>query len=304
MATSPQPITRRPKRQDPLMGKSGRDVLALFGRYHYLTSRQVSRARGWESFHQYAQKQLTELTRAGYLVMENWLEKSPPRGNNEYVWSLTEKGRSALRDMDVPVRPRIKQDHHRAQRFINHTHAVGDVLIACDLAAQQVDGLDVLELWHEQDLQRRAGKVVIAGRTENLVFDGLVAFGLPQGVAPVAFEIDMGTEDRLDKWLPKVRRLIAYNQGPFQGDFAEFGYKGFQVAVYVRSKKQPSPVRTEYLLRWTEEELERSGKKAWGPFFRFSPIDPRECDPGSWITAPHWVSPFDRSPRPLLEVAR
>lgn len=298
VTTMAKPLTRQ---TDPLMSKSARNVLVLFGRYHYLTSKQVAHAMGWDAFVQYAQKQLTALTRSNYLAMENHLEQPKLKGAPERVWTLTQKGRQALSDMDIIVRPRIKHDPERAQLFMRHTHAITDVLISCDLGAEAL-GVDMVELWHDQDLKRQPAKVTLPDGTKGTITpDGLTVFGIDQQSYPVAWEVDMGTEDRLGQWLPKIRRLMAYNQGVFQ---EQFPYDGFRVAVYVRSKRQPPATRLQNLLKWTEDELTAQKRRTWGPFFLFTCLDPVETDPADWLSVPHFRSPFDATPRPLLEVAR
>jgi hypothetical protein len=287
--------------RDPLMSKSARSVLSLFPRYHYLTSKQIAHALGWDTFVQYAQKQLTLLTRAGYLAMENHLERATLKGSPEMVWTLTEKGRKAVTEMGLLVRPRIHHDPHKAQLFMQHTHAVSDVLIACDLGAEALD-LTLLELWHDQDLKRQPAKVTLMDGTKGTVTaDGMTVFNIPKGTFPILWEVDMGTEDRIGQWLPKIRRLMAYNDGVFQ---EQFRYPGFQVAIYVRSKRQPSTTRLQNLLSWTEDELTSTRRKGWGKVFRFTAIDPAESDPASWLTSPIFTSPFEGASRPLLEVVR
>lgn len=167
-------------------------------------------------FGQYAQKQLTALTRANYLAMEN-------HGASERVCTLTQKGRQALADMDIIARPRIKNDPERQQLFMRHTHTITP--------------------------------------------DGLTIFRVLQRASPIAWEVDMGTEEWLDQWLPKIRRLMAYNRGVFQ---EQFSYDGFRVAVYVRSKRQSSRTRLQTLLKWTEDELIVQKRLAWGSFFLFT----------------------------------
>lgn len=289
---------------DPLATKPGREILSSFARYHYLTGRQVTRLLYSPGSRKFALHNLKLLTDAGYLQMANYLIKNPPTQSPERVWSLTSLGRRALEGLGIRPTHRIHLDPRRMQWFMDHTEAINDCLIAVERYSRETEGVELSALAHEQDLQRRAVKVTLPdGNKTNVTMDGFAVLRIPaeRVEVPIGLEVDRGTEDRLDKWLPKINALMAMMAGPYQ---EAFGYSSLTIAVYVRSIKKPTVYRVNDLLKWTEDELTKQRRRSWGSFFLFSGIDPRECTPEQWVTTPHWVSPFDRTPRPLLEVAR
>lgn len=282
------------------MHQPGRTVLAVVGRYHYITARQVTRLLGWQTFAPYANLWLKNLTEDRYLVCANWIEKGPTAGGPEMVWSLTQRGRTALQALDIIVSPRIHQSPERAQLFMHHTQAVGDVLIACERYANQTAGVEMLELFHDQDLQRRAVKVQVPGfeKPTNVAQDGLTVFKIGDVAFPIGWEVDRATEHR-DKWQAKVAALIEFGRGPYQQAFHN---ESLRVAVYVRSgmRSVSSEQRARQLVDWTQDALEGANKRQWGEFFAITCVDPVTVEPEYFLRGPHWVSPFERAYKPLL----
>jgi hypothetical protein len=299
-ATTP---TRATTRKDPLMHAPGRRLLEAIGRYHYLTSRQVSRLLGWETFHQYSQLWLKKLTDAGYLTMANWIEKGPSAGGAERVWSLTTRGYTTLRDLGIQPGIRIHHSPGRAQIFMLHTQAIGDTLIAVDRYAQTTPNVHLVEFLHDQDLSRRAVKVQVpnAEKPTYVNQDGFTVLQLGVPKAAIGWEIDRATEKR-DKWQAKVAALVAFASGPYQ---EAFGFKSLRVAVYIRPHevKITPDKRLTQLMTWTEESLTASNQRQWGEFFAFTVVDPAQVEPVCFLRGLHWVSPFVREYKPLIPEA-
>lgn len=282
------------------MGLSERRILEAVGRYHYVTSNHMTRLFGWETSPEYSRLILKKLTDSGHLVKANWIDNGVNPGNKERVWSLTTKGRNALRASGVTVAPRLHHISERAQLFMLHTQAVNDVLIACERYVAETDGVDLLEFFHDLDLQRRAVKVQVPGfdKMTNVNQDGLTVFSINGTPDAYGWEIDRGTEQRA-QWQAKVLALIAFAGGPYQKAFAQ---KTFTVAVYVRSHlaSVSSGSRARQLVEWTEDALTRANKLQWAPFFAITCEDPAKVEPAFFLRSPHWVSPFERSYKPLL----
>jgi hypothetical protein len=297
-----------PNRQqsDLLSHKSPRDVLEVVGRYHFITALQVTRLLYKPSYHNYSQKILKQLTDAGYLTNVNWIPKGKSPGWPEFVWSLTGKGRNALKDLGITVGERIQHSPERSQLFMLHSQAVNDTLISAELFARDNPTVFLSGFEHEQTLQRRAIRVPLEkDRPTTVTPDGWTHFTIGKSPGAILWEVDRGTEDRT-AWQTKVRAIVALLKGRESLYNKLFGNDPVQVAVVVRSsasyRTRGPEHRVPELLSWTELIL--GDQRQWAPFFSFTPIDPVEVSPTEFFIGKHWFNPLSTEPKSLIPAER
>lgn len=274
--------------------KPHRDVLAMVGHYHWVTSLQVQRYLGYAN-KQYGNKLLKELTQAGYLSDANWVpkaQKSP--GNPPTVWSLTPRGGKALASMGIEVDRRITYSVDRSQSFMAHTNAVNDALIACELFALEQPAVELIGFLHEETFKREQ---------INPKPDGWVSYRIGDREGALLLEIDRGTEGKR-KWIEKVVAYMDFIEGP-QSRYKALGDpERVQVAVVVRTNPtqriKDAQERCAELIDWTEQALGSD----LGPLFAFTDVDPVLVSPTTFFTGPHWFSPHDTQAMALIPKER
>ena len=95
-------------------------ILRSFGRYHYLTARQVARLYYAASSLTHVQEKLKRLTDAGYLRI-NFRYREGRSGSSPYIYSLTLKGRRFVEMLGIEVAYRPTPSEQRAYKALFST---------------------------------------------------------------------------------------------------------------------------------------------------------------------------------------
>jgi len=226
-------------------------------------------------------------------------------GVNPRVWTFTESGRQYLKENGQTELPRI---HHRRrpQPFVlDHTIAVNESLITCELLSTRSDGVIELlglrsdEMLHKMPIEIRLDE----GKKANVIPDGWVQYGLGESRLSLCLEVDRATEDR-DHWRGKIAGYIKALTGdpsPYQ---ERFGTRGARVLTIVRPKDQRAVISPEKRLSdlktWTELELTAQGKQNWAGIFPLTIAAPEELDPRIFFGSPLWIVPFGTGKEPVI----
>jgi hypothetical protein len=272
-------------------GVPGDKILRALGRYHLLTRAQLTRLLYRQTSDTFVGEHLTRLTRLGYLRMERMPLLIPVGGTPGY-WTLREAGRRYLLTAGVLLPP-VKHAPLASPYHLRHLLALNDTLIALERLARTEPCLAIERVRHDRDLRREAPRVVLPdGRRTRVVPDAWIDLVVADEPMGIALEVDCGTEsDR--QWRQKVDGLIALAAGPYRD---ALGADSMTVATLVVGDAR----RFADLVRWTEAELVRLGKRHWSTLFWFTAAAPESIEPAALYLAPRWVCPFAPHLRPLL----
>lgn len=276
-------------------------ILRAFGRYHYLTARQVTRLHYAASSLTHVQEKLKRLTDAGYL-RTNFRYREGRSGSSPYIYSLSLQGRRVLEKLGMEVTYRPTPSEQRAYKalFFDHTIAVNDVLIAVERLARQRNDVELLALKAERELKRLGSRVPLGSGEQVWVhLDGWFTLQFDESPWPTGLELDRGTEQQR-RWRKKVTALLTWHRQVYP---ELFGMSALTIMVVIVPPDAVSrDKRLAELLYWTEQELTTLGQIREGQRFYFTTQNPSETDPEEFFFAPLWFCPFDKTPRPLLEV--
>ncbi len=296
---------------------SDEKVLRAIGRFHYLTSTQLTWLLFSKNSHSYTSESLTRLTRANYLE-KTIMPREGEYGRAKSVWSLLTKGRTYLEGLGISLLPRVSHRAERSHTYHKHLKSINDTGIACEALARE-GHVFIDSAIHERVFHRTPERVdIILGDKKVLatpvIADGWVDFRY--GVRDRTccwIELDRATE-HVPFWVKKILRIIEYFES---GGYEErFGTDSMTVMVVV----VPDPGvdaahRRDQLIRWTEQVLEKRGYRDsdWPDVFRFAAVDPGmmnpvefdppACTPQEFFFGRHWLTPFSDVPRALLEGA-
>ncbi len=313
-----QPTSRRYRSDDyqrtkarqqaaPLEFAPGRAILFALGRYGYLTAEQVRRLLYAPGSATFVTQWLKALKHAGLAHDDNWLRLNST-GKNPRVWTFTNKGRRELLERQATELPRAV--HLRAPQpwILEHTIAVNETLVTCELLTRRTGGVfPLLGLRSDELLHKAPITVQQDGKRFDVVPDGWVAYGF-QGAPYRTFciEVDRGTEVST-KWRSKIRAYVAALSGDPSPYKQTFGYSSTTVMTVVRPKEgvriEPAEKRIADLKKWTELELAALGKRSqsWARVFRFTLLAPEETDPRIFFGSHSWEMPFQTAKSPLWE---
>ncbi len=268
--------------------------LQAFGRYHYLTARQVTNLYYKPTSFTTVQARLKKLSDNEYLLplmLPTIKVKSP------YVYTLTAKGRQYLEELGMElalVSFRPSREHVKGYQFFSHTLAVNDVLIALEALSRVVSSLVVEEMLHDLALKHDPPYLSVGaqkGKKIAVVPDAWIDLLIKRGGSEnesrvcIWLELDQGTVS-VKPLKKKVNDLISlYEQGGYK---ARFGTNKV-VFAFATTGGEPRALR---LRKWIREELQEvlgnDKFKAWW-FTRFlvcslpSEINPRDLFLGkSW----------------------
>jgi hypothetical protein len=279
-------------------------LLRAIHTYAYLTAEQVCHLYYSPGSLEYVRRQLKRLADESYL--QRLRLPATRSGNPPFVYRLAQQGRAYLTAAGLASSKRFRPAEHweHSALFLGHTLAVNDVLIAGVRLEEEVAGVRLLEMRHEQTLKRTPMTVTLgqgdeqgAGSpptTTTLAADGWLDYALPSGRMSVLLELDRGTEGR-DAFGRKLRALIACAGGPYA---AYFGSGSLNVAVATTSGAR----RAQALLEWCEQALRASGSLDLATVFLVAAIPPGALDACQTFLAPIWWQPFGRQAVSLLRL--
>jgi hypothetical protein len=292
-------VTQKRRDVDPLRYAAGREVFKAFGRYYYLSGRQVRDLlydRESDASRKYALDWCKRLTEAGLLIPANSYDRGVTRGSDEWVWSRTEKGRNELDRMDYPNPVSVPKRQKLGTDTISHLKLITDSMIAFERVGRETPGVRLLKQWHELEL-----------RSIDLpkVLDGYVGYYLDAINAPlgIGLEADCGTERRYPDRSGAtsiddgIRRLLDLASGPHE---EAFGIQSIRFAWVINASRKSNPDRLRELLHWTEEALTSSANEAWGANFFFTIANPATMSPYEFVAGNHWIRPFQYEAVPLV----
>lgn len=270
-------------------------VLAVVGRFVYLTARQVARRLYAETSLSYAQARLKRLADAGYLE-RRFLPRPARTGSAPIVYAVSRQGTRALAACGQP--------HATAPRpagasylFFAHTLALNDLLIAIERWCCHQPRLDLLEWRHERLLRHQPLFVRLAdGRSATVVPDAWINLRVDRRLQVCYLvELDRGTTGQ-GAWRRKVAALLAAASGPYQ---ARFGTRSLTILVLAT----PGARRRDALLRWTETELTAQGRGGDADLFRFSGESASIVRPHDLVQNASWARPFGGAQQSLAEMS-
>lgn len=312
----PQPIrssyrpaiwTGRRTRQlkNPLRHRPGRAILQAIGRYGYLSREQIVRLLYSPTSSTMVYEWLKVLRETGLIHDNNYLHISD-EGSARRIHTFTGTGRTKLVEMGFADLPNNHHGRILRESTLDHTLAVNDALIACELLSRKVPGIELLGLQTDEQTHRHQTKVpLLDGRQIELVPDGWAHLNVGEEAVAWCLEVDRGTETKARQWKAKIRGYIAFASGtpsPYERDY---GVPYLQVLVVVNPKAfHEAPTaqhRLNILKRWTEEELAELKKPRWAEMIRFTALPPDTTDPRQFFGAPVWEVPFQHQKVPILE---
>lgn len=273
----------RPQKYAP--GLPERRVLHALSRYHYLTVDQVIALYYRPSLYSFVKKVLRNLTVRGYLFKDEIPSKA--NGNPAGVWSLAGKGRTWCAEQGLLTLPKPKNGFEHWDLFLEHTLSINDWLIALELFVREHPDYELVTVLHDLVLKRTIQPVPKPGGGYfSAVPDAWVEVWHEGQQIPLWLELDLSGKEEEKSWREKVRNIVAFIEGSHYK--ALVGTDAVTVAVPVMKGER----RRDYLIHWTEKELEALGKKPWGDIFRFSAVDFRTADRAEYFTASSWLVPF------------
>lgn len=273
-------------------------VLQALAVYDRLTAEQTRRLLCGGGSLTYVQSKYKELADAGY-VLRVPVGRPVPYGSGPYVYSLDRRGRAYLRSLGVDAPRRLRQSEERARSspYLRHSIAVVDVLILHELLCRIDERFNVAAMLGERELKRQAVQVTLPdGTRHGVAVDAWVDVRIshPEGIDQlcVAYEVDGATEWQA-AWRAKVRRLLAFEAGPYSG---AFGTDALLIAVVA-----PAHDRRDQLRRWTEQELREQSMEAKSDLFRIGTMPDDHSDADAFFLASRWYVPGVDAGVPLIE---
>jgi hypothetical protein len=292
------------QKESPAFRLDGVDdrLLQAFGRYHYLTAKQVTTLFYKPGTFTTVQARLKRLADNGFLLA---LALPTIRAKSPYVYTLATNGREYLTELgiDIPSSSyRPSKEHEKGYQFFNHTLAINDFLIASDLLTRVVPGVRIEEMLHDLTLKHDppllASKAV-KGKKTALVPDGWLDFRVKREGKDtesrfcIWLELDRGTMD-IRPLKTKVRELVAlYEQGGYK---ARFGTNNVLFVFATTAGDR----RVEFLRKWIREELHAvediKGKSWWFQMFAVCAL-PSELDPRDLFLGKVWYLARENTPQ-------
>lgn len=277
-------------------------LLQAFGRYHYLTAKQVTTLFYKPGTFTTVQARLKRLADNDYLLA---LALPTIRAKSPYVYTLATNGREYLTELgiDIPgASYRPSKEHEKGYQFFTHTLAIGDFLIAAELLSRVVPGIRLEEVLHDLTLKHdppQLGSKAVKGKKTALVPDGWLDFRVKregketESRACIWLELDRGTMD-VKPLKTKVRDLVAlYEQGGYK---ARFGTNNVLFVFATTAGER----RVEYLRKWIREELEATdvtkAKSWWFQMFAVCAL-PSEIDPHDLFLGKVWYLARENTPQ-------
>ena len=282
---------------------------------HYMTAEQVTRLLYSPGSLTTVQAHLKRLRDAKGLLQVRLHRRTHPQPWT-HVHTLTQRGLRALETLGVDLPERFSPLYHKDMdpRFLDHTLAVTDIVIAATRFAQTGAGVELRGALHEHHLREKSVRVEVTEGAErrlvtvpvipDLWLDLAVRRDNAERLAPTGapyrecyvWEIDRDTEES-KRWKRKVRALCAWARAPYQTGFGDAPLSAIAVLATTGER------RGRALLAWTEaviRELPAPEQALPARLFRVSWGEPGRCAPAELFTAHRWYRPFESAPVGLL----
>jgi hypothetical protein len=281
--------------------KGADKILISLAEFQHLTARQLTRLLYAPSSLVYMQKQLKDLVDSGFVL-------ALPRRfvNMPNVYTLTGKGYTYTTALGMPQRKRVRPTEEREKArnvfFIQHTLAVGDVLITARLLSQTHPDILLTRMYTEQELKRKI-YVALPVQTEEGSRQHRTLCIEPD--ASCEFTIQRQVQDFLHievyRTLPPAewrfkQKIAGYVTSLDSGQHeALFHTPALSIAVFAQTKEMADTLR-----QWTEEALQEMERPEEGEMFFFGSVNPATASPEEVYLAPVWEQPFSTAKTPLL----
>ena len=280
-------------------------LLQAFGRFYYLTAKQVTQLYYKAGSFTTVQARLKALTDHKYLLA---LALPTIRAKSPFVYTLATAGREYLTELgfDLPgASYRPSKEHEKGYQFFSHTLAINDFLIASEQLCRQVPNVRVEEMLHDLYLKHDPPYLTLSspkGKKIALVPDAWLDLRVKREGKDtesrfcIWLELDQGTVS-VKPLKKKVRELIALYDGNGYKD--RFGTKNALFAFATTEGER----RVEFLRKWIRDEIDAiegiKSKQWWYQMFCVCAL-PSEIDPRDLFLGKVWCLVRENTPQVSL----
>ncbi len=220
-------------------------------------------------------------------------------GRAQRLYKLTAAGWRAATALgaEATIRTRTLPAHRYQGQ--EHLQAVNDVFCALHEFERGAGGaVQIVATAHDLALKRDPLALIDGGKAVAVIPDGWLHVRYHGEDRRFWVEVDRGTELDEAIFRAKIRRILLAARGKAQ---EKWGGKGFRVLVIVDPEKMRRLTRRfDEVLAWTERELRERRSEGMRELFLFGAVDPAAVSGTALFTAPWFLTPFDRTPRPIL----
>jgi hypothetical protein len=276
--------------------------LRAFGRFHYLTAKQVTSLFYKAGSFTTVSARLKRLSDNEYLLP---LALPTIRAKSPFVYTLSTKGREYVEGLgiDVPLASyRPSREHEKGYQFFSHTLAINDFLIALEALTRMESSIRIEEVLHDLSLKHDPPYLSVGkkgGKKIAVVPDATIDLRIKRGGREnesrvfIWLELDQGTMS-VKPLKKKVSDLVGlHTQGVLKARF------GVNKAVFAFATTDGER-RAENLRRWIREELqevEDIKNKGW-LFNSFAVTAlPTELDPKDLFLERTWYLVKENAPK-------
>jgi hypothetical protein len=289
-------LPARKPTQTPTATPADLPILRALNTYKYLAADQIRRLYYGEGVITYVRSRLKRLADGKYITR---LEQPHFRrvGSEPLIFRLANRGYRLLEDLGTPA-PRLPDERPASFLFYQHTLALNNALIAAELLTRCRPEFSITRLEHERELHHSPARVQLAdGREVSVVPDAFlqiheVGHEGPGYVTNIVFEMDLGTREKRS-WAQKIEALQAFIEGPYTTQLTD---DSLTIAVLTPLGQ----ARALELLKWTEAELSRLNRGAYGRLYCIAGVDPTAVTPETLYLSAKWHQPFRSDPVPLV----
>ncbi len=260
---------------------TGDTYLTLLYYFSHLTLQQAVKLTGKQSSINNERTKLNKLVKDGLVISET-MKESISAGKNPLVYSLTPKGYKHL-ETEKGLPPMKKAD------YTKHSYLVNEILISAILATKTNETLRLVGFEHEKMFRM---KPIQLPNGKGVEPDTLLIYQVGQHIAPIAFEVDLGTET--NALTDKVQKYLQALQGAYT---ERCGVDAISIAFVVPNGLESDVKR---LVGIIEAALEHDKQAA--PLFLVGAFDPLQIDPKDVLFAPLFAQPFDKEKHALIEM--
>jgi len=159
----------------------------------------------------------------------------------------------------------------------------------------------IVEKMHDAALKRDPLLLTVDGKSVKSVPDAWLHLRVAGTDRTFWIEADRGSEDEEAVFRRKIRKIVLAAGGKAQ---AKWGGTGFRVLFIVQPlEARRTDRRMAQILAWIEKELQAQSLEHFGGLFLIASIDPASVSGQALFTAPYFVSPFERTPRAVVQAS-
>ncbi len=300
--------SRHRKQLSELEGNFLRSVYDL----HYVTIPQLARLhykKVTRSILTYVAAQLKALDEehADY-VQRGYLGRAVRFGHNPSVFRLSRRGINHMASLRLSPLPNFRpSDPFPSFDKLAHTLEINDFIVAAKQLTSYSPGYSLVQCIHDWIFQHNPVVIANGKKQESKVAvipDAWLDFRLPAAPdcprpprLPIHLELDRGTENQMDTFKAKLHSLLTYIDGPYE---QRFNTKLITIAFAVAGKVN-RPLRHDLIRTWCEQVLKERNRENDASVFYFCALPEGTLDPTWLFLRPVWLTPFDTTPKVLLD---